>query len=122
MRESGWRAALRSVRAVPKRAYVDSGSTDGIVALARSEGVSVVELPVPPKFTAARARNAGLAQLLAASPKLEFVQMVDGDCEVQPGWIEVGLAALHAESGLALVFGWTRERYPDVSPQEFCLC
>ena len=116
-RNEGERLArcLRSVRAVPNRVYVDSGSTDGSVALARSEGVSVVELPVPPKFTAARARNAGLAQLLAASPNLEFVQMVDGDCEVQSGWVDAGLAALHADSGLALVFGWTRERYPDVS-------
>jgi glycosyltransferase involved in cell wall biosynthesis len=106
---------LRSVRAVSNRVYVDSGSTDGSVALARSEGVSVVELPVPPHFTAARARNAGLDQLLAANPNLEFVQMVDGDCEVQPGWLEAASAALLAESDLALVFGRRRERYPERS-------
>ena len=95
--------------------YVDSGSTDGSVALARNQGVAVVELTAPPPFTAARARNSGLGRLLADHPDLEFVQMVDGDCEVQPGWIAAALAALLAEPGLALVFGRRRERYPERS-------
>jgi cellulose synthase/poly-beta-1,6-N-acetylglucosamine synthase-like glycosyltransferase len=106
---------LISVRAISNRVYVDSGSTDSSVALARGEGVTVVELPMPPHFTAARARNAGLAQLLADDPDLEFVQMVDGDCEVRPGWIVAALAALRAEPDLALVFGRRRERYPERS-------
>jgi GT2 family glycosyltransferase len=116
-RNEGERLArcLISVRAVKNRVYVDSGSTDGSVALARNEGVSVVELPVPPHFTAARARNAGLDQLLTSNPDLEFVQMVDGDCEVQPGWLAAATAALHAESGLALVYGRRRERFPERS-------
>lgn len=106
---------LMSVRAIPERVYVDSGSTDGSVAMARAEGVSVVELPTPPQFTAARARNAGIAQLLAANPDLEFVQMVDGDCEVQPGWLSAALTTLRAEPDVALVFGRRRERYPERS-------
>jgi GT2 family glycosyltransferase len=116
-RNEGARLAccLMSVRDVPHRVYVDSGSTDGSVALARSNQVAVVELPVPPKFTAARARNSGLAQLLKTNPDLEFVQMVDGDCEVQAGWIDAAVTALRAESDLALVFGRTRERYPERS-------
>lgn len=116
-RNEGERLArcLLSVRAIPNRVYVDSGSTDDSVALARGERVTVVELPIPPNFTAARARNAGLAQLLADDPDLEFVQMVDGDCEVQPGWIVAALAALRADPGLALVFGRRRERYPERS-------
>jgi cellulose synthase/poly-beta-1,6-N-acetylglucosamine synthase-like glycosyltransferase len=116
-RNEGERLArcLISVRDIPKRVYVDSGSTDGSIALARGEGVTVVELPTPPQFTAARARNAGLAQLLANDSDLEFVQMVDGDCEVQPGWISSALAALRAEPDLALVFGRRRERYPERS-------
>ncbi len=109
------RQCLLSVRAIPKRVYVDSGSTDGSVALARAEGAMVVELQRPPPFTAARARNAGLAQLLAAHPEVQFVQMVDGDCAVQPGWINAALAALRAEPDLALVFGRRRERYPERS-------
>src|SRR5450631_4452578 len=92
---------LTSVRDIPRGVYVDSGSTDGSVALARQHGVAVVQLEIPPKFTAARARNAGLERLLAECPEMEFVQMVDGDCEVQDGWIEAGVAALRAAPDLA---------------------
>jgi len=103
------------VRVIPKKVYVDSGSTDNSVALARREAVTVVELAVPPNFTAARARNAGLAELLADDPDLEFVQMIDGDCEVQRGWIDAALKALRDEPDCALVFGRRRERYPERS-------
>jgi len=103
---------LASVKAVPKRVYVDSGSTDGSVEHAIHEGVSVVELEVPPNFTAARARNAGLMRLLAEDPNLEFVQTVDGDCEIYQDWISAGLRALRAEPDLAAVFGRLRERFP----------
>jgi cellulose synthase/poly-beta-1,6-N-acetylglucosamine synthase-like glycosyltransferase len=106
---------LRSVRSIANRVYVDSGSSDGSVEFARGEGVDVVELAIPPQFTAARARNAGLAELLKHHPELKYVQMVDGDCEVQPGWIERAASALEAEPDLALVFGRRRERYPDRS-------
>ncbi len=41
--------------------------------------------------------------------------MVDGDCEVQPGWISAGLAALSKDPNLALVFGRLRERFPERS-------
>jgi cellulose synthase/poly-beta-1,6-N-acetylglucosamine synthase-like glycosyltransferase len=116
-RNEGLRLAqcLASVRDIKNRVYVDSGSSDGSIALAQREGVTVVELAVPPHFTAARARNAGLKQLLLENPDLEFVQMVDGDCEVRPDWILTALAALAAEPDLALVFGRRRERFPDVS-------
>jgi GT2 family glycosyltransferase len=116
-RNEGERLArcLDSVRGIARRVYVDSGSTDGSVALASAQGVTVIELPVPPNFTAARARNAGLTQLLADDPDLEFVQMVDGDCEVQSHWIDSALTALRAAPELALVFGRRRERYPERS-------
>ena len=116
-RNEGERLArcFASIRAIPRRVYVDSGSTDDSVPLARREGMSVVELALPPHFTAARARNAGLAQLLADDPDLEFVQTVDGDCEVQPRWIESALQALRTEPDLALVFGRLRERHPERS-------
>jgi len=106
---------LASVRYIPRRVYVDSQSTDQSVAAANAEGISVVEIAAPPNLTAARARNAGLARLLAESPDLEFVQMIDGDCEMQPQWIENALAALRREPDLALVFGRRRERYPERS-------
>jgi GT2 family glycosyltransferase len=106
---------LASTRGFAHRVYVDSGSTDCSVALAHQEGAVVVELPVPPKFTAARARNAGIEALLLASPELPFVQAVDGDCEVRPDWIDAGLAALEKDPRLGAVFGRRRERFPERS-------
>lgn len=97
------------------RVYVDSASSDDSVAMTRARGVDAIELVAPPRLSAARARNAGLAHLVAQNSALEFVQMIDGDCEVQPGWLDAGLTALEADSGLALVFGRRRERYPDRS-------
>jgi glycosyltransferase involved in cell wall biosynthesis len=109
------KASLASVASLAHVAYVDSGSTDGSQDHARSIGVAVVDLPVPPKFTAARARNAGIETLLAAAPGLTMIQMVDGDCTVEPGWIETAVAALDADPGLAGVFGRRREIAPDRS-------
>lgn len=116
-RNEGERLArcLASVHSIANRIYVDSGSTDGSIALARREGVAVVELASPPPFTAARARNAGLAALLAEVPDLEYVQMIDGDCEIQQGWLESACVSLTQEQDLAAVHGRRRERYPQRS-------
>lgn len=95
--------------------YVDSGSTDGSVAAARAAGAEVVELDMSRPFTAARARNAGLARLAGIDPDGEFVQLLDGDCELRPGWIGTARAALLAEPDLAAVCGRRRERFPEAS-------
>jgi GT2 family glycosyltransferase len=95
--------------------YVDSGSTDGSVAHARSVGVDVVELDMSIPFTAARGRNAGFARLRERFADLRFVQFVDGDCEVAEGWLDDGLMALDATKRLAVVFGRCRERERDAS-------
>lgn len=100
---------------VERIVYVDSGSTDGSVELARSLGVDVVELDLSIPFTAARARNSGVAHLLQASPQTEFVQFVDGDCEVAPGWLDYALAQLDANPNVAVVCGRRRERFPEQS-------
>jgi GT2 family glycosyltransferase len=91
--------------------YVDSGSQDGSVELARSLDVEVVELDLSIPFTAARARNEGFARLLELRPDLEFVQFVDGDCEIVPGWIDAARKALHERSDVAVVCGRRRERF-----------
>ncbi len=95
--------------------YVDSGSTDGSVALARTFGAEVVELDLSIPFTAARARNAGLERLLALHADVQFVQFVDGDCELAPGWLDSAVKELHARPGTAVVFGRLRERHPEAS-------
>ncbi len=95
--------------------YVDSGSTDGSVDLARGRGASVVELDPSIPFTAGRARNEGLARALALAPDLELVQFVDGDCELVPGWLECGMRELEAEPHVAAVCGRVRELHRERS-------
>ena len=110
------RACLTSlVGRVGAVVYVDSGSTDGSVELARAMGVQVVELDRAVPFTAARARNAGLARLLEAAPTLELVQFVDGDCEVVAGWVERAEREFATDQSFGVVCGRRRERYPDRS-------
>jgi GT2 family glycosyltransferase len=92
--------------------YVDSGSTDGSVALARSLGVHVIELDLSIPFTAARARNTGFEHLLQIQPELEFVQFVDGDCRVVEGWLERAVNELVAKPDVVVVCGRRREEFP----------
>ena len=95
--------------------YVDSGSNDGSVELARSMGAEVVELDLTLPFTAARARNAGFDRLQEIDPKIEFVQFVDGDCEVVSGWLDRARKALEERPEVAVVFGRRCERYRDLT-------
>ncbi|MFH1111375.1 MAG: glycosyltransferase family 2 protein [Planctomycetota bacterium] len=107
---------LQSVNDRVKSAvYVDSGSIDDSVGLARSMGWDVVELSECAPFTAARARNAGLARLLESSPNLLFVQFLDGDCELVAGWLERAESELSAWPDVAIVVGIVRERSQDAS-------
>jgi GT2 family glycosyltransferase len=100
---------------VGRLVYVDSGSSDGSVALAAQLGADIVELDPTQAFTAARARDAGLARLRVLGPELEWVQFVDGDCEVAAGWLEQALPALLSEPTVAVVCGRRRERHPDAT-------
>lgn len=95
--------------------YVDSGSTDGSPEVARSLGAEVVALDLSLPFTAARARNAGFACLLTLAPEVEYVQFVDGDCEVDPAWIPTATAELDARPQQAVVCGRRRERHPEAT-------
>lgn len=97
----------------PHMAYVDSGSADESVEMARAKGAHVVVLDTRQPFTAARARNAGLEAVLRNPQKIEFVQFVDGDCEIEAGWLDAARAYLAAHPKVAVVFGRRRERFPD---------
>lgn len=96
--------------------YVDSGSTDGSVAKARDMGIHVVELDMSVPFTMARGRNTGFQYLVENFPQLTYVQFIDGDCEILPGWIDAAVRALESNTTLAIVCGRRRERFPDASP------
>ena len=105
-------ACLASVSGhVRRMVYVDSGSTDGSIAAAAAAGAEVVGLDMGVPFTAARARNAGLARLEGAA----FVLFLDGDCTLQPGFVGQAVAAFAAHPGAVVVCGRRRERFPERS-------
>ena len=109
-------ACLSSLRAQPDLGavvYIDSGSTDGSVAAARDLGARVVTLATDTPFTAARARNAGIAALKDTPPAL--VQFIDGDCTLDAGWLDRARDFLAAHPDVAVVCGRRRERYPQAS-------
>lgn len=93
--------------------YVDSGSTDGSIAAAKAAGAQIVALDMALPFTAARARNEGFVALAANPP--DFVQFIDGDCTLAPGWIETATTFLCANPSAAVACGRRRERFPDAS-------
>lgn len=94
--------------------YVDSGSTDGSVALANNAGAHVVALDTTIPFTAARARNAGIEALKSdATPNL--VQFLDGDCTLVETWVREAITFLAKHPKVAVVCGRRRERFPENS-------
>lgn len=95
--------------------YVDSGSTDGSLAAAAKMGATIVSLDLRQPFTAARARNAGFAQVTSTDTGVVYVQFVDGDCEFEPGWLEGARKILVDNPDIGAVFGRRRERFPDKS-------
>jgi len=113
------RRCLASIPIVGRAVYVDSGSIDGSVDYARSRGFEVVELDTSAPMSAGRARNAGIDLLTGAGddswgarPRvvIEFVLVIDGDCELVPGFIEAALEMMRREPRVAVVCGRRRER------------
>jgi len=102
-----------TVGRVERIVYVDIGSTDDSVAAARARGVEVVELDASTPFTAARARNAGVAALRGPQGELpEFLQFIDGDCVLEPDWLSHAVPVMRADARLGVVTGWRREIHP----------
>ena len=110
------RSCLESVGAgLGHVVYVDSGSTDGSVELARSAGADVVELDTSRPLTAARGRNAGFEHLVQVAHGVEFVQFIDGDSEMIDGWLDEALEYLATHPDVGAVCGRIVERYPNAS-------
>lgn len=110
------RNCLQSLRAIDcPMIYVDSGSTDGSVALARSFGCLALELDVSLPLSAARARNAGLAALQRNHPGIKYVQFIDGDCTIDRNWMEAAYNHIKVRDDLAIVCGHLRERFAQLN-------
>ncbi len=85
--------------------YVDSGSTDSSLALARSQGATALLLQdLQPN--AAKARNLGWR-----SARGRLILFLDGDTELEPGFVAQALPAL-ADPLLCAVWGHRRELRP----------
>lgn len=95
--------------------YVDSGSTDNSVSLAEKMEISVVELDMSIPFSAARGRNAGFDYLMKINPEVDYVQFIDGDCQLIDGWLKEAVEFLKTQKTYAVVCGRLREQNPDKS-------
>ena len=110
------RAALRSVRRSCQRVvYVDSGSSDGSVALAEEEGALAHALDPARPFSAARGRNEGFRLARERWPGTDYVQFVDGDCLLDARWLRRAEAFLDAHDRVAMLCGDNEEEFPEAS-------
>lgn len=90
--------------------YADSGSTDASVSIAESfPTISVFKLTTS-RPSAAKARNLGLRHVTE-----QYVQLLDGDSVLQPGWLEKAKDYLDANPEVACVFGQLLEMHPEQS-------
>lgn len=85
--------------------FVDGGSGDRSVAVARDAGVGVIEL-THPHPTPGRGRNAGL--FAASAP---FVQFLDADTLLNRAWLRTALT--HFTASVVAVCGKRNERWPN---------
>jgi glycosyltransferase involved in cell wall biosynthesis len=104
-------ACLQSVREAAASApgetlYIDGGSSDGSLDLARRTGVEQV-LGGERRRRAAENRNLGWR-----AAKGEFIQFLDGDMKLDPEWPQAALRVLEEDAGVAAVFGRLQERNP----------
>ncbi|MCA9264279.1 MAG: glycosyltransferase, partial [Planctomycetales bacterium] len=110
------RLCLTSLLHDPGRVvYVDSGSTDDSVLIAREQEIAVLQLDHSEPHTAARARNAGFEYLTRKHPEIHYIQFVDGDCQLAARWLEKAWRFLESHDDYAAVSGRLRERFRDQS-------
>ncbi len=93
--------------------YVDSGSNDGSIDLAKSFNMDVVELDLSIPFSAGRARNAGYRKLIGTNQDIKFIQFLDGDCQVIDDWLEKAEQFLTMNQSVAVVTGHCLELFPE---------
>lgn len=99
---------IKSLQRVHALVYVDSGSTDNSVIAASELRVNVIDLNLSIPFSAARARNEGYRYLVEMHPEIDYIQFVDGDCEVNPNWVEKAVMLLNKNPECAVVYGRRR--------------
>ena len=95
--------------------YVDSGSTDDSLAVAKGLNVATISLTPDRPFSAARGRNEGVQDILRRWPKTTYVMFLDGDCALDGGFPSAAIETFEREADCAIVTGHLSERSPDAS-------
>jgi GT2 family glycosyltransferase len=103
------RTALGTEAGPTRVLYVDGGSRDDSVEIARQGGAEVIRLRTD-RPTAAKGRNAGWRAVTTS-----LVQFVDSDTRIDPGWLDRGRRAIDADPRIACVFGQLVEGNPSGS-------
>ena len=98
-----------------KYVYVDSHSSDDSVKLATKLGFKVIELDNKKPLNAARARNEGFKWLDNHVQGMEYIHFIDGDCELDQGWLQKAYDALESDHDIAVLCGRLREKNRDLS-------
>jgi GT2 family glycosyltransferase len=108
--EQNVRVSLSSVRdaGIPL-VFVDSASEDASVRIARPIADAVVELTTDRPLSAARARNAGLQELMARWPTLRYVLFLDADCQLDESFLEAAVRTFASRPRHAVVVGHLTE-------------
>ncbi len=88
---------------------VDSHSTDNTVKIAHTFPVEIYRYQGPP-FSAAAGRTVGFSYA-----RSEYVLFIDGDCCIEPGWLEQGLSALESTLSAGVVYGERREVFENTA-------
>ena len=100
------------IKQTQKIIYVDSVSKDDSVDFVRNVDLQIVELDMNTPFSAARARNEGFQALVSKNPEIEFIQFIDGDCELDSDWLFTASNFLSGDESCAIVAGRRSEKYP----------
>jgi glycosyltransferase involved in cell wall biosynthesis len=108
-------SCMSALREATNIVYVDSGSTDSSIIIAKDASLPVIELDRETAFTAARARNEGYKYLVHKFPTIKFIQFVDGDCELIEGWCQEAINQINTDPTIAIVAGKLLEINPEVS-------
>ena len=82
---------------------VDSSSTDRTIEIARRYPVAIYSY-AGPIFSAAAGRRIGFERTASRA-----VLFIDGDCCIEPGWIDLALGILERNRDVAVVYGARRE-------------
>lgn len=104
-------ALMRSLDGYPTApvVLVDSGSTDATVEIASQYSIDIYRYAGPP-YTAAAGRRVGFERTTA-----RYVLFVDGDCCIEPGWIELALERMQQDPRAGVIYGQRTEVFEEAS-------